>query len=110
MTINISKNRSGNKTTFALSGRLDTMTAPELGEVLIPEFDSAKIVELDFVGLDYVSSAGLRVLVQGEKIAKDKGSQMTIVHVSATIMEVFEMTGLSDILHIEPSKRNDAAQ
>ena len=99
--MNINKTQNGNKTFLALSGRLDTITAPKLEEVLISELDSAKHVELDFAELDYVSSAGLRVLLQGEKAAKAKGAQMTIVHASSAITEIFEMTGFLNFLHIE---------
>ena len=99
--MNINKTRNGEKVILALSGRLDTTTAPKLQEALIPEFDSAKQVELDFAELAYVSSAGLRVLLMGEKSAKAKGASMTLVNVSAEIMEVFEMTGFADILKVE---------
>ena len=98
--MNINKTQNGDKTILILSGRLDTTTAPKLQEVLIPEFDNAKQVELDFSELAYVSSAGLRVLLMGEKAAKVKGASMTLVNVSAEIMEVFEMTGFADILTV----------
>jgi anti-anti-sigma factor len=99
--VNINKTQTTEKTTLTLSGRLDTTTAPKLQEELIPEFDTAKHVELDFAELAYVSSAGLRVLLMGEKTAKAKGGKLTLVNVSAEIMEVFEMTGFADILNIE---------
>lgn len=99
MTIN--KTQSGEKTVIALSGRLDTTTAPKLQEALIPEFDGANHVVADFAELAYVSSAGLRVLLMGEKAAKAKGGKFTLVNVSAEIMEIFEMTGFADILNIE---------
>ena len=98
MTIN--KTQNGDKTTLALSGRLDTTTAPQLQETLIPELDAAKQVELDFAELSYVSSAGLRVLLIGQKTAKAKDSSMTLCNVSGEIMEVFEMTGFADMLTI----------
>lgn len=97
----INKIQNGDKEVFALSGRLDTTTAPQLQETLMLEFDRAKEIKLDFSELAYVSSAGLRVLLMGEKTAKVKGCAMILVNVSAEIMEVFEMTGFSDILHIE---------
>ncbi|MCL1904248.1 MAG: STAS domain-containing protein [Oscillospiraceae bacterium] len=99
--MNINKTQYGEKTTFALSGRLDTTTAPRLQETLIPEFDTVKHIELDFTELAYVSSAGLRVLLIGEKTAKAKGGKQSLVNVTAEIMEVFDMTGFSGILHIE---------
>ena len=99
--MNIIKTQTGDGINLALDGRLDTTTAPQLQEALIPEFDNAKEVRLDFTGLAYVSSAGLRVLLMGEKTAKAKSSKQTLVNVSKDIMEVFEMTGFSAILNIE---------
>lgn len=98
--MNITKTQSGDKTILTLSGRLDTTTAPQLQEILIPEFSASKQVELDFAELAYVSSAGLRVLLMGEKTAKAKDGSMTLTHVSPEIMEVFEMTGFSGILKV----------
>jgi anti-anti-sigma factor len=97
----ISKTQTDEKLTFTLEGRLDTTTAPKLQDALIPAFGEAKSIELDFSGLTYVSSAGLRVLLMGEKTAKAKGGRQTLKGVSAGIMEVFEMTGFSGILNIE---------
>jgi anti-anti-sigma factor len=96
----ITKEQDGEKIIIALEGRLDTTTAPELHEQLIPEFDKAKHIRLDFKELVYVSSAGLRVLLLGEKTAKAKGGTMSLVNVSPEIQEIFEMTGFSDILTI----------
>lgn len=98
MTIN--KKKDGNKVIFALEGRLDTTTAPQLQETLIPEFNETPNIELDFSELAYVSSAGLRVLLMGEKTAKAKSGSLTISNVSSEIMEVFDMTGFSAILKI----------
>ena len=98
--MNINMTQDGKKTTLAVSGRLDTTTAPKLQDALLPEFDTAKQVELDFAELIYVSSAGLRVLLMGEKEAKAKGGSMTLTGVSDEIMEVFEMTGFADMLTI----------
>ena len=99
--MNINRTSTGEKTIFALEGRLDTTTAPQLQAALIPEFDSIKEIELNFSGLAYVSSAGLRVLLMGEKTAKAKGAKLVITNVSEEINEVFEMTGFSEILTIE---------
>lgn len=99
--MNITRTQNETKTTFALSGRLDTTTAPKLKEVLIPEFDNTKSIALDFTELEYVSSAGLRVLLTGEKTAKAKGGCLTLTNVSAEIIEVFKMTGFSKVLNIE---------
>jgi anti-anti-sigma factor len=97
----VTKNQDGDKLVIALEGRLDTTTAPELQEKLVPEFDTAKHIRLDFKDLAYVSSAGLRVILLGEKTAKAKGAVMSLVNVSSEILEIFEMTGFSDILTIE---------
>ena len=99
MTIN--RTQDGEIITLVLEGRLDTTTSPSLQEVLVPEFDTATQVNLDFAELKYVSSAGLRVLLMGEKTAKAKGAKMTLLNVSDEIMEVFKMTGFSDILRFE---------
>nr|AGS53216.1 anti-sigma F factor antagonist [uncultured bacterium contig00093] len=96
----IVKSKNGGKAVFALNGRLDTATAPQLQEALIPAFDEADIVELDFERISYISSAGLRVLLLGEKTAKMKNKSMNIVNVSEMIKQVFDMTGFSDILKI----------
>jgi len=69
--------------------------------VLVTEFDSAKQVVLDFAELDFISSAGLRVLILGKEAAQAKGGQLTITHVSEQIMEVFEMAAFTSILNIE---------
>jgi anti-anti-sigma factor len=98
MTIN--KTHSNGKLVLALDGRLDTTTAPQLQDELIPAFDEAKEIELDFTKLAYVSSAGLRVMLMGQKTAKAKSVPMTVSGVSAEIMEVLDMTGFSDILTI----------
>jgi anti-anti-sigma factor len=99
MTIN--KTQENGTLTLALEGRLDTTTAPQLQDALIPAFDETKNIKLDFAKLAYVSSAGLRVLLIGQKTAKAKGATMTLTDVSEEIMEVFEMTGFADMLTIE---------
>jgi anti-anti-sigma factor len=99
MTIN--KDREDNKLILSLEGRLDTTTAPQLQSALLPEFDLANHIRLDFKELVYVSSAGLRVLLLAEKTAKAKGGKVVLANVSPEVMEVFEMTGLSEILTIE---------
>jgi len=96
--VNITRNDGGS--TLALAGRLDTVTAPQLQEELLPEFDNAKQVTLDFTDLVYVSSAGLRVLLLAEKTAQAKGAEMTITGVCPEVREVFEMTGFTNMLNI----------
>jgi anti-anti-sigma factor len=97
----ITKKQEGDKLVIALEGRLDTTTAPELQEQLIPEFDTSKHIRLDFKDLVYVSSAGLRVILLGEKTAKAKGAFMSLSNVSPEIQDIFEMTGFSNVLTIE---------
>ncbi len=94
--------QNGNKTdlTFALTGRLDTTTAPELEARLGASLDGVEALTFDFAGLDYISSAGLRVLLAAQKLMNRQGS-MKIIHVNETIMEIFDVTGFSDILTIE---------
>ena len=85
---------------------MDTTTAPQLQDALIPAFDEATAsgkaaeITLDFAKLEYVSSAGLRVLLMGQKEAKKKGGLMTVCGVSADVMEVLDMTGFADMLTI----------
>ena len=86
--------------TVALSGRLDTTTAPELEKELKASLDGVTSLTIDMKDLDYISSAGLRVLLSAQKIMNKQGG-MKVVHVSETIMEIFEVTGFSDILVIE---------
>lgn len=96
----IVKSQENGKITLALSGRLDTTTAPQLQGALLPAFEAAKSVVLNFAGLCYVSSAGLRVLLLGEKTAKMKDASMSLINVPKDIKDVFEMTGFTDILKI----------
>ena len=98
MTIN-QTNENG-KVTLALAGRLDTITSPELDTALDAVIDGATELCFDFNGLEYISSAGLRVLLKAQKIMNTKG-KMKITGVNETIMEVFEITGFTDILTIE---------
>jgi anti-anti-sigma factor len=96
----ITKDQSEEKLVLSLEGRLDTITAPDLHEQLIPEFDKMKHIQLDCKRLAYVSSAGLRVFLIGEKTAKARGGKMSLVNVSAEIKEILEMTGFAGILTI----------
>ena len=85
---------------IALEGRLDTTTAPALEAAIKESIDGTKTLTLDFAKLEYISSAGLRVLLSAQKIMNKQGS-MTVKNVCADIMEVFEITGFSDILTVE---------
>jgi anti-sigma B factor antagonist len=83
----------------ALSGRLDTMTAPELETTLKESLNGVSELILDFDKLEYISSAGLRVLLSAQK-QMDRQGGMKLLHVNETIMEIFEVTGFIDILDI----------
>ena len=98
--MNIKKETSGTNLTITLEGRLDTTSAPQLEAALKDSFDAIDELILDFTGLEYISSAGLRVLLSSQKIMSKKGG-MKVIHVSDVIMEIFEVTGFSDILTIE---------
>jgi anti-sigma B factor antagonist len=98
--LNINKTEEGEKTVFTLEGRMDTVTAPELEKELKASLDGVKELTLDFEKLDYISSAGLRVLLSTQKVMNKQGA-LKIIHVNDTIMEIFEVTGFTDILTIE---------
>ncbi len=98
--LNINKNVEKDCVEYALKGRLDTVTAPELEKELKDAAESASSIVLDFAGLDYISSAGLRVLLATHKLMSGKG-EMKLKNVNETVMEIFEVTGFSEILNIE---------
>ena len=98
MTIN--KDKEGTKLTIALKGRLDTVTSPTLEAELKQSLDGLAELVFDFSELEYISSAGLRVMLSAQKTMNKQGS-MVIRHVNETIMEVFEVTGFSAILSVE---------
>lgn len=98
--LNITTKPEGSKLTVALQGRLDTATAPQLEEQLKAQIGNVTELVLDFEALEYISSAGLRVLLSAQKIMNRQGS-MKIMHVNEVIREVFDVTGFSDILTIE---------
>jgi len=95
----IIKTVNGTELTLALEGRLDTVTAPELEKELKESLDGAESLILDFSKLDYISSAGLRVLLSAHKMMVGKGG-MKITNVNEIVAEVFEVTGFADILDI----------
>lgn len=97
MTIDTNKN--GTNAVVALAGRLDTTTAPELENSLKETLDGCTELVFDFAKVEYVSSAGLRVLLATQKVMNKQGS-MIIKNVDSAIMEVFEITGFVDILTI----------
>ena len=98
MTIEIKKNAE--VTTIEIIGRLDTTTAPALDKTINEDIGDTKNLVLDVKGMEYISSAGLRVLLGAQKQMQKIGS-MKVVNVCEAVMEVFEMTGFADILVIE---------
>ena len=98
MTIEIK--RTAEETTIEIVGRLDTTTAPELDKIINEDITDVKNLVLNFKGLEYISSAGLRVLLGAQKKMQKIGT-MKLINVREEVMEVFEMTGFADILTIE---------
>ena len=96
----IEKKMNGTALEIALEGRLDTMTAPELEKELNQSLSGADSLTLDFSKLEYISSAGLRVLLSAHKMMNNKGG-MKVTNVNEIVQEVFEVTGFADILNIE---------
>ena len=96
----IEKNLSGTELTVTIVGRLDTTTAPDLEASLKESFEGVTKLILDFASLEYLSSAGLRVLLATQKVM-NKQCEMIIKNVNDTINEIFEVTGFIDILTIE---------
>lgn len=98
--MNINLNKEGKSLTIELEGRLDTNTAPQLETSLKQNVGDCENLIMDFSKLDYISSAGLRVLLAAQKVMNNQG-KMVIKNVNNTIMEVFEITGFTEILTIE---------
>ena len=98
MTIEIKKNAT--ETIIEIVGRLDTITAPALDKTINEDIGDTKNLVLDVKGMEYISSAGLRVLLSAQKKLQKIGS-MKVINVCEEVMEVFEMTGFADILVIE---------
>ena len=98
MTIEIRNNAE--ETVVEITGRLDTITAPMLDKAVNEDIGDAKNLVLDFKGLEYISSAGLRVVLGAQKKMQQIGT-MKVINVCESVMDVFEMTGFADILVIE---------
>ena len=96
----IIKEKNGTAVTMSLQGRLDTATAPQMEAELKKDMEEVTRLILDMRELEYLSSAGLRVILNAQKMMGQRGG-MVVRHVNETIMEVFELTGFSDILTIE---------
>ena len=98
MTIEIKKN--ADELVLEITGRVDTITAPALDKTINENLEGVKTLILDLKSLEYISSAGLRVLLSAQKKMQQVGV-MKVVNVCELVMEVFEMTGFADILNIE---------
>ena len=98
--LNIKKTAEGSALNLALEGRLDTTTSPQLEAELKSSLDGVSALTFDLAALEYISSAGLRVLLSAQKIMNKQG-EMKVIHVNDVISEIFEVTGFTDILTIE---------
>lgn len=98
--MDIKKTKNDTTLTLAIQGRIDTTTAPQLEAELRSDIDGVTELYLDFTGVEYISSAGLRVLLSAQKLMSRQG-KMVLSHVNESVMEVFEVTGFFDILTIE---------
>jgi len=98
--VNIEKTQNNSELYIALTGRLDTTTAPQLEAELKHNISGVEKLVFDFVNLEYLSSAGLRVLLSAQKVMNKQG-EMIIKNVNDTIADIFEVTGFVDILTIE---------
>ena len=96
----IRKTQNGSSLTVKVEGRLDTTTAPELEASLNESYEGLTDLVFDFSGLEYISSAGLRVLLSAQKIMNKQGT-MKVTNANEVVNEVFEVTGFTDILTIE---------
>ena len=95
----IESKKDAGKLTLTITGRLDTSTAPKLEEELKASYDGVTELVFDLAKLEYISSAGLRVLLSAQKTMNKQGS-MEVMNVGEEIMEIFEITGFTDILNI----------
>lgn len=96
----ITKTIDGSKATIAVEGKLTVATSPELEATVRDLADTIVDYDIDLSALEYISSAGLRVLVSTQKLAGQRGGTMQLLHPTADVMEVFEMTGLSEVMNI----------
>ncbi|MBQ9444237.1 MAG: STAS domain-containing protein [Lachnospiraceae bacterium] len=96
----IVKQKEGSNLTISLEGRLDTTTSPQLEEELKQSLDGITALEFDLAKLEYISSAGLRVLLSAQKVMNKQG-EMKVTGANDELKEIFEVTGFVDILNIE---------
>lgn len=99
--MNITKNENDEKITLLLNGRLDKLSSPMLEETINKEIEQKKDIVIDFKNLEYISSAGLRILIAGEKQLKSVGKSMEIINVNDDVMSILKVTGFVYILNIK---------
>ncbi len=99
--MNISRNETDEKITIFLEGRLDKLSSPVLEEAMKKELEKKKDIVIDFKNLEYISSAGLRILIANEKELKAIGKTMEIINVNADVMSILNVTGFIYILNIK---------
>lgn len=97
----IEETRTGGRIQLNVDGRIDTNTSPQLQQVILKAFQKGSTVILDLQKVDYISSAGLRALLIGQKTANSKGGSMKLVHVCDSVMKVLKMAGFASMLTIE---------
>lgn len=97
----ITETRNESTIQIAIEGRVDTTTSPELQKAVLLAFQKGSRLILDFTKVEYISSAGLRALLIGQKTANSKGGSMKLTNVNDAVMSVLEMSGFANILTIE---------
>lgn len=97
----IKTTQEGTTTVLAVEGRIDTNTSPELQDALLKAFQTSRDVTVDFADVPYISSAGLRALLIGQKTAASKGALMELINVSASVYSILESVGFAKILTIK---------
>lgn len=99
--LSVTKNQEGEKLTVSVNGRIDTFTAPQLENEVSPILDGITDLVMDFSQVEYISSAGLRLLVAWQKTVAAKGGKLTVRHIADNILDIFKATGLTDFIAIE---------
>ena len=97
----VKETREGEVIQLSVEGRVDTTTAPDLQKQILDSFQKVRHVVIDFMEVEYISSAGLRALLLGQKTATSKGGSLKILNVNDSVKQVFDMSGFSKILTIE---------
>ena len=93
--------KDGEKLQLKIFGRIDTVTSQKFQDTLLKAFQRSKTLILDFTGVDYVSSAGLRALILGQKTAESKGGSMVLIHVNDGVKDIFRVTGFNKVLTVQ---------